>query len=306
MSLKILFKYGEKSSKLAIPSKWSTKTVSDVMNLFIKSYNAKLDEAEHLVLDEMHLVDENGAKVFSDAIVGHTLGDRCEYSLEHGKYIKFVAKKEATISASGNLLVKCKNYGCQKMFDEDENSNTACEHHSGPPIFHDTMKCWSCCKDNKAFDFENFQLIKGCTVGRHSTVDPAVSLAPSPNAQDDTVFSGAGAAAEPALKSIDAYNDNAKDAGTSGAAEALKIMTTRKSSRKPDGTAKCQRKGCGQTFIVKENADGACTYHAGQPVFHDAIKYWSCCDEKKCYDFDEFLAVPGCATGCHDDGEIVI
>jgi len=193
MSMKILIKYGEKSSKLAIPSKWSTKAVSDVMNLFVKAHNAKLSEEDQLVLEEMHLVDESGAKVFSDAVVGTTLGDRCDYTLEHGKYIKFVAVKEATVSASGKPLSKCKNYGCQKMFDEDENADGACEHHSGPPIFHDTMKCWSCCRDNKAFDFENFQLIKGCNTGRHSTVDPAVSLAPSPrmgDASDDTVFSG--------------------------------------------------------------------------------------------------------------------
>jgi hypothetical protein len=42
----------------------------------------------------------------------------------------------------------------------------------------------------------------------------------------------------------------------------------------------------------------------GNPVFHDAIKLWSCCPDKKCYDFETFLAVPGCATGFHDDGVI--
>jgi len=188
MSLKITVKYGEKSSKLAIPSKWASKAVSDVMNLFIKSYNAKLSEEDQLVLEEMHLVDENGAKVYSDAVVGTTLGDRCDYTLAHGKYIKFVAVKEETVSASGKPLSKCKNYGCQKMFDEEENTDESCEHHSGPPVFHDTMKCWSCCRDNKAYDFENFQLIKGCNTGKHSTADPGVSLAPSGGG--DTVFSG--------------------------------------------------------------------------------------------------------------------
>ena len=53
---------------------------------------------------------------------------------------------------------------------------------------------------------------------------------------------GGVAAAEPVLKSISDYNDTSADAGKSGAAEALKIMTTRKSSRKDDGSAKCQRK----------------------------------------------------------------
>lgn len=42
----------------------------------------------------------------------------------------------------------------------------------------------------------------------------------------------------------------------------------------------------------------------GNAVFHDAVKFWSCCADKKCYDFESFLAVPGCATGFHDDGVI--
>jgi len=146
-------------------------------------------------------------------------------------------------------------------------------------------------------------------------VDPQVSIAASPR---QTVFesSGGGAAAAsaegaaaatapaPQLKSIADYNSS-NPAGPTAAASALKTVSTRKSSRSADGlTAKCQRKGCQKSFSLAENGPSACTFHKGQPVFHDAAKYWSCCDHKKCFDFDAFLAVPGCATGCHDDGEI--
>ena len=43
-------------------------------------------------------------------------------------------------------------------------------------------------------------------------------------------------------------------------------------------------------------------YHKGSPVFHDGEKYWSCCPQKKCIDFESFMKVPGCVTGKHDDG----
>ena len=85
---------------------------------------------------------------------------------------------------------------------------------SGPPIFHDTMKCWSCCKDTKkAYDFESFQLILGCSRGRHSAVAKTVAIAESPNAVQANLTSAesAGVPAPPALKSIASYNSEVRD-----------------------------------------------------------------------------------------------
>ena len=107
------------------------------------------------------------------------------------------------------------------------------------------------------------------------------------------------------LKSIADFNASNPDA-VSASAAAVKIVTsTRKSSRSADGlTAKCQRKGCQKSFNVADNTSSSCRYHLGSPIFHDAVKFWSCCSATKCFDFDEFLAVPGCGVGCHDDGVI--
>ena len=81
----------------------------------------------------------------------------------------------------------------------------------GPPIFHDTMKCWSCCKDvKKAYDFESFQLILGCSRGRHSAIAKTVAIAESPNAVQPNLAT-AGAAAPPPLKSIESYNSEVRD-----------------------------------------------------------------------------------------------
>lgn len=43
-------------------------------------------------------------------------------------------------------------------------------------------------------------------------------------------------------------------------------------------------------------------YHTGEAVFHDGEKYWSCCPHVKVLEFDEFMKIPGCAVGKHDDG----
>ncbi len=310
MSIKITIKFmnadsaAEKSSKLAIPKSWGNKTVGDVIGLFTKSYNDK-NEVK-LVPGEMHLVNEDGTKLYSDAIVSVTLGDYCDYTLRHGANIKFASKEETRFNALGEPLSQCKNYGCQRLFDERENTESSCIHHTGPPIFRDIMKCWSCCLDRKAYEFEEFQLIKGCATGKHSTVDPAISLH-----NRHTVFQGDHTKVieteTPVLKSIADFNKT--EGGITAADDARQLLRQpRKSSRHPtDGSATCQRKGCGKTFLVESNTDKlACSHHVGQPVFRDICKSWSCCPEKKTYDFDDFLAIPGCAKGIHDDGVVAI
>jgi hypothetical protein len=181
------------------------------------------------------------------------------------------------------------------------------------------MKCWSCCRDKKAFDFEGFQEIKGCAMGRHSQNIPGVAISasprtgvssgstviddrsnnPAPSSISDTVFA-------PVVKNIDDFN-KANPTQVTAASSANKVLSTRKSTRSADGlTARCQRKGCQKQFHIADNTPTSCIFHNGQPIFHDAVKYWSCCPDKKCYDFDEFMAVKGCSVANHDDGEVDI
>ena len=60
----------------------------------------------------------------------------------------------------------------------------------------------------------------------------------------------------------------------------------------------CRNAGCGVRYTEAENADDACRYHPGPPVFHERKKGWACCDVHV-YDFDEFMRVPPCARGRH-------
>lgn len=62
----------------------------------------------------------------------------------------------------------------------------------------------------------------------------------------------------------------------------------------------CYNKGCGQRFDSDKNNDESCLFHPGVPIFHDALKGWSCC-KKRTTDFSEFLSIQGCTRGCHSD-----
>ncbi|KAI8618488.1 chord-domain-containing protein [Chytriomyces sp. MP71] len=63
-------------------------------------------------------------------------------------------------------------------------------------------------------------------------------------------------------------------------------------------TIPCANKGCNQKFEPSENGPTSCEHHSGAPVFHDALKGWSCC-EKRVTDFDDFIKIPGCTLGPH-------
>jgi hypothetical protein len=58
----------------------------------------------------------------------------------------------------------------------------------------------------------------------------------------------------------------------------------------------CVNRGCGKSFDSSSNEE--CFFHPGGPVFHDALKGWSCC-LKRVTDFDSFLKIPGCTSGYH-------
>ncbi|KAM6144103.1 integrin beta-1-binding protein 2 [Erethizon dorsatum] len=60
----------------------------------------------------------------------------------------------------------------------------------------------------------------------------------------------------------------------------------------------CHNKGCGQQFDPNTNLPDSCCYHPGVPIFHDALKGWSCC-QKRTVDFSEFLNIKGCTVGPH-------
>ena len=66
----------EKTTKISVPQSWSTgKNVSDVIALFAKSYNSQNPEHE-ITVENVHLANGDGQKIFSNVICGTVLEDR--------------------------------------------------------------------------------------------------------------------------------------------------------------------------------------------------------------------------------------
>ncbi|CAH1987695.1 unnamed protein product [Acanthoscelides obtectus] len=60
----------------------------------------------------------------------------------------------------------------------------------------------------------------------------------------------------------------------------------------------CKNGGCQVTYQGPDTNNTLCTYHPGVPIFHEGMKYWSCC-QKKTSDFNSFLNQAGCNQGKH-------
>ncbi|XP_006024477.1 integrin beta-1-binding protein 2 isoform X2 [Alligator sinensis] len=218
------------------------------------------------------------------------------------------------------MALLCYNKGCGQRFDLDKNSQGSCVYHPGVPIFHDALKGWSCCK-KRTTDFSEFLSIKGCTKGCHSSEKP-----PEPFSQVETsdklvaklgrelIVQGPKSAEkmqrerpssdelrqqlpikvsrslEQVLEKLNlASEDQPPKGGSSCQAEAVAEMRT---------GAPCQNPGCKVMYRGPESDKEACTFHPGIPVFHEGMKYWSCCGIKTT-DFSAFLEQQGCSTGMH-------
>ena len=114
-------------------------------------------------------------------------------------------------------------------------SAQACKHHIKPPFFHDTIKGWTCCRERRALDWEEFEKLEGCTVGRHGQVDPQLLFAASPsNPSGGANLEAVGGSSESvvaaplpaAVKSISSYNE-ANPLAKTAAQGAAKIISAR-------------------------------------------------------------------------------
>ncbi|NXJ79281.1 CHRD1 protein, partial [Trogon melanurus] len=209
----------------------------------------------------------------------------------------------------------CYNKGCGQRFDPEHNVKDSCLYHPGFPIFHDALKGWSCCK-KRTTDFSEFLSIKGCTKGFHSKEKP-----PEPFSQEktsdklknklveDLIIRGPKSAEkmqqerpssdEPRQllpikvsrsleQALEKLNLSSNDEAPEGREEAAQVRA---------GTS-CKNAACKAIYQGPDSNTEVCTFHPGVPVFHEGMKYWSCCGVKT-MDFSVFLAQPGCSSGQH-------
>jgi len=60
----------------------------------------------------------------------------------------------------------------------------------------------------------------------------------------------------------------------------------------------CKNGGCKETYQGEPSKPNECVHHPGVPVFHEGLKYWSCC-QRKTTDFQSFLNQAGCNFATH-------
>ena len=181
-----------KSLKITLPKSWKKGPVSRILQQFVESYNAWNDDHQ-LEQDQLHLamaveenngnttmnINNNGSSspmerkfeaMASDCVVMEVWEDRQDVYVCHGpsRTLQDIEdeKEEATRKEKEYLAstVKCVHLGCQNRFPP-EGPYPTCSYHISPPVFHETAKFWSCCPDKKAYDWDTFSSIPGCTTG---------------------------------------------------------------------------------------------------------------------------------------------
>ncbi|XP_007936282.1 cysteine and histidine-rich domain-containing protein 1 [Orycteropus afer afer] len=216
------------------------------------------------------------------------------------------------------MALLCYNRGCGQRFDPETNSDDACIYHPGVPVFHDALKGWSCCK-RRTTDFTDFLSIVGCTKGRHNSEKPPEPVKPEVKTTEKKELSELKPKFQEhiiqAPKPIEAIKRPSPDepmtnlelkisASLKQALDKLKLSSGNEEDKKEEesdeikiGTS-CKNGGCSKTYQGLESVEEICVYHSGVPIFHEGMKYWSCC-RRKTSDFNTFLAQEGCTTGKH-------
>ncbi|CAM4603848.1 unnamed protein product [Lepidochelys olivacea] len=218
------------------------------------------------------------------------------------------------------MALLCYNKGCGQRFDADKNSEDSCVYHPGVPIFHDALKGWSCCK-KRTTDFSEFLSIKGCMKGCHSNEKPPEPFRPEDTSEKlkakpstELIIQSPKSAEkmqrerpssdeprQPLLikvsRSLEQTLEKLKLASKNQCPEGDSLCRAEAIPEVRTGTT-CKNSGCMAIYKGAENETEACIFHPGVPVFHEGMKYWSCCGIKTT-DFSAFLEQEGCSTGKH-------
>ena len=248
--MKVFLRYEEnddesthKTLKITLPKSWKAGPTSRLLDQFIESYNAgKEGQANQLDADVMHLsirrpASANGSgsdtdkilkDIPSDGIVVELISDRDDVYVCHGP-----SRTSAEINAERQAQLEkekeekknqsqCVHFGCNNRFPKG-GPYPECQYHSGPPVFHETAKFWSCCPDKKAYDWESFQTLPACQKGTCTDVQ-------EDDHESKKEFLGGCDLREqlnggPKLKSIDDFNASVAAGGSEGAPVAVRLRS---------------------------------------------------------------------------------
>lgn len=268
--------------KVEVPASWLEGPCERLELFFLKTLKAKreIDLAAQDVCMRC-----GGIFLKPQELVSRCLSDYNDVYVLHN------VPEKVHESHEGEL--RCTNFGCNQYYKEEENTDTSCHCHSKGPVFHDLEKYWGCCEGKKAFDWEAFQRIPTCCVTRHSTANKPFSF---PKEEISNIPLSADQLRQP-VSTPSGVHDGKPTTGPREF-EGASFMHNEPQSI-VDGKARCRNFGCNKEFVVTENTETSCRYHKDGPVFWDTYKYWKCCPDKKCLEFDDFVKIPGCCVGYH-------
>ncbi|XP_073469075.1 cysteine and histidine-rich domain-containing protein 1 isoform X1 [Aquarana catesbeiana] len=216
------------------------------------------------------------------------------------------------------MSMLCYNRGCGQRYDSETNTEDSCTYHPGVPVFHDALKGWSCCK-RRTTDFSDFLSIVGCTKGLHSNEKPPEPVKPEVKTTEKKDLTDLKPKFNEhiiqAPKPIESIKRPSPDepltrlelkvsASLKQALDKLKLCSNDSNADADEDTGEikigtsCKNGGCTKTFNGPQSNEEVCQYHAGVPIFHEGMKYWSCC-KRKTSDFNTFLSQEGCSRGSH-------
>ncbi|KAL7540759.1 hypothetical protein ACHAXR_010374 [Thalassiosira sp. AJA248-18] len=219
-----------KTLKITLPKSWKGGPTSRLLEQFVESYNGGKEGALNtLEVESLHLsirrpinADDDSTKQLkdlpSDGIVVETISDREDVYICHGPSrtsTEINSERQAKIDKEKEAvkhLSSCVHFGCNQRFPKG-GPYPECSYHSGPPVFHETAKFWSCCPNKKAYDWDEFQSLPACQSGTCTDVKDEES--------SQKEFLGGCDIREkmngPKLRSIDDFNTSEASGGSDGA-----------------------------------------------------------------------------------------
>lgn len=137
----------------------------------------------------------------------------------------------------------------------------------------------------------HLKLVGGNHLDREARVDDFV--APG----DECYILGGEVLAGPAPPAKRAAVSTASSTTTSSTATVPSVTAAPAAKKAEKGKVRCKQFGCQRKFYDPDGPPQECVHHKSPPIFHETAKWWSCCPDRKAYDWDEFVQIPGCETG---------
>lgn len=173
-------------------------------------------------------------------------------------------------------------------------------------MFHDAYKGWSCC-NKKCTDFTEFLNIKGCTKSKHTNEKPPEPEKSSiDKSKIDEVIEVISKPVHNGISLKRPAFDTAQfillPTISPILLEQIKGLTATEVDKPIESKIQigqnCKNNSCKGSYMGVSSDEETCHYHPGVPIFHEGLKYWSCC-QKKTTEFSVFLDQPGCTQGKH-------